>query len=325
LAETGLMQADVFRARRAIAPYVRRTPLVRSDTLSARLGRDVRLKLETLQETGSFKLRGATSKLLGLAEDERGRGVVAVSTGNHARAVAHAARALGMRAAVFMSELVPRNKVEAVEALGAELRIVGRSQDEAEVDARALARSQGLAFTSPFDDPLVIAGQGTIGLELLEDLPDLDTVLVPLSGGGLIGGIALALKAANPTIRVIGVSMERGAAMVASQRAGRPVEVVEEASLADSLGGGIGADNRYTFALVRDLVDDLVLVDEEAIAEAMRWCYREERQVVEGGAAVGVAALLAGRAGAVGGRVAVVLSGQNIDMARFTEIVTGSA
>ncbi len=246
-----ITQGTIWRARQAIAPFIRRTPLVRSEALSARLGRNVHLKLETLQTTGAFKLRGATNRILQLSDAERERGVVAVSTGNHARAVAHAARVQEVSAVVCMSPLVPRNKVEAVQALGAEVQIVGRNQDEAEVVARQLAAERGLTFVSPFDDPFVIAGQGTIGLELLEDLPALDCVLVPLSGGGLIGGIALALKCADPEIRVIGVSMERGPAMALSLAAGRPVAVEEEASLADSLGGGIGLDNRYTFALVQ--------------------------------------------------------------------------
>jgi threonine dehydratase len=314
--------ADVYRARDAIGPWVRRTPLVRSEALSRTLGRSVHLKLETLQETGSFKLRGAANRLLALSAAERARGVVAVSTGNHARAVAHAAKALGVPATLFMSTLVPQNKVEAVQALGAEVRIAGDSQDAAEADARRLADGQGRVFVSQFDDPWVIAGQGTIGLELLEDLPALDTVLVPLSGGGLIGGIALALKSADPSIRLIGVSMERGAAMHASLRAGRPVEVVEEESLGDSLGGGIGLDNRHTFALVRELVDEVVLVSEDEIAAAIAHGYWREQQIVEGGGAVGVAALLAGKASRLGERVALVLSGRNVDMRAFTEIVS---
>jgi len=317
--------ADVYRARAAIAPWVRRTPLVRSEALARARGRSVHLKLETLQETGAFKLRGATNRLLALSAAERERGVVAVSTGNHARAVAHAAKRLGVPAAVFMSTLVPGNKVEAVRALGAEVRIAGDSQDAAEAAARRLAAEQSRVFVSPFEDPWVIAGQGTIGLELLEELPDLDTVLVPLSGGGLIGGIALALKSADRAIRVIGVSMERGAAMHASLRAGRPVEVAEAPSLADSLGGGIGLDNRYTFALVRDLVDQVVLVSEDEIAAAMAHCYWHEQQIVEGGGAVGIAALLAGQVDAPGGRIVVVLSGRNVDLRRFTEIVTARA
>jgi threonine dehydratase len=284
----------------------------------------VHLKLETLQETGAFKLRGAFNRLLQLSGAERERGVIAVSTGNHARAVAHAANALEVPAVVCMSSLVPDNKVAAVRATGAEVRIAGRNQDEAEEAARQLAEERGLVFVSPFDDPHVIAGQGTIGLELLEDLPALDGILVPLSGGGLIGGIALALKSADRSIRVIGVSMERGPAMVRSLEAGRPVAVAEEASLADSLGGGIGLDNRHTFALVRDLVDETILVSEAQIAAAMAHCYWQEQQIVEGAAAVGVAALLADKVKTTGADLAVLLSGRNVDMRRFSEIAARS-
>ncbi|HSK39496.1 MAG TPA: hydroxyectoine utilization dehydratase EutB [Arenibaculum sp.] len=327
MTDTPITQQDVYRARAAIAPLVRRTPLVTAPSLggSGRKsgGPDVFLKLECLQQTGSFKLRGAANRLAMLTPEERSRGVVTVSTGNHGRAVAHAARRLGIRAVVCMSNLVPGNKVEAIGELGAEIRIHGRSQDEAEVEARRLEEEEGLVLVPPFDDRHVIAGQGTIGLELLEDLPDLDTVLVPLSGGGLIAGVALAVKTAAPGVRIVGISMERGPAMIESLRAGRPVAVEERESLADSLGGGIGSANRFTFAMVRDLVDELVLVGEGEIAAAMTHLFRHERLVVEGAAAVGAAALMAGRLARPGRTVAAILSGGNVDMDVFTGVVTG--
>lgn len=311
---------DIWRARAAIAGHIRRTPLVACAGLSAAAGQDVLLKLETQQDTGSFKLRGATNKLRSLTPAEREQGVVAVSTGNHGRGVATAAARLGVRCVVCMSELVPDNKRRAIEATGAEIRITGRTQDEAEVEAKRLV-ADGMVMVHPFDDPMVAAGQGTIGLELLEDLPDIASCVVPLSGGGLIGGIAFALKAASPDIRVIGVSMERGPAMVESLKAGKPVPVEEEESLADSLGGGIGLDNRLTFALVRDFVDETVLVSEQEIAAGMSWLFHNEGIVAEGGAAVGAAALLAGKLNLPAGPSAFVVSGRNIDMARFHEIV----
>lgn len=313
---------DVYRARRRIEGLVRRTPLVASPSLTRRCGVPVHLKLETLQETGAFKLRGASNRLLALSAAERARGVVTMSTGNHGRAVAQAAARLGVPAIVCMSRLVPRNKIEAIEALGAEARIVGASQDEAAIEAARLVSEEGRILVPPFDEPHVIAGQGTLGLELLEDLPDLRQVLVPLSGGGLIAGVALVLKAANPAIRVVGISMARGAAMVESLRAGRPVEVAEEASLADSLGGGIGLDNRHTFAMVRDLVDETLLLEEEEIAAGMRHLFREERLVAEGAGAVGAAALLCGKVAAADGPVALVVSGGNVDMDDFLRVVT---
>ena len=315
---------DVFRARRAISPWVRRTPLVRSESLSRLAGAQVHLKLETAHETGAFKIRGATNRLSALDADERARGVVTVSTGNHGRAVALAARRAGTRAVVCLSELVPANKRAAIERLGAELRVLGRSQDEAEVEAERLTRDEGLVPVHPFDDPHVIAGQGTIGLELLEDLGSVDTLIAGLSGGGLLGGTAIALKAANPGVRVIGVSMERGPAMIESIRAGRPVAVAEEPSLADSLGGGIGLGNRHTFDLVRQVVDDYVLVSEREIAAGMAHLFRHERLVAEGGASVGVAAMLAGRVPGLHGNVACIVSGNNVDMDAYLRVINGS-
>ena len=312
---------DLYVARARIGPWIRRTPLVVSPSLSA-LGRArIALKLETAQDTGAFKLRGATNFIRAGADMARARGVVTVSTGNHGRAVAHAARRIGARAVICMSELVPANKRDAIEALGAEARIIGRGQEEAEVEAQRLVREEGLALVHPFDAPLVIAGQGTIGIEILEDQPEVDTVIAALSGGGLISGLAIALKAADPRIRVVGVTMEQGAAMYQSVRAGRPVDVEEAPSLADSLGGGIGLDNRYTFELIRALVDDYVLVTEAEIARAMRHLYRNERVIAEGGGAVAVAAVLADKVSGLSGNVVCVVSGGNADMTVFTRIV----
>src|SRR5919106_2322474 len=313
---------DIYRARRAIAGRIRRTPLVVSDSLSRIVGVPVHLKLEHLQITGSFKLRGATNAVLALTPEQQAKGVVGVSTGNHGRGLAYAARQAGARCIICMSRLVPRNKVEGIEALGAEVRIVGASQDEAEREVDRLVAAEAMTMLPPFDHPDIIAGQGTLGLEILEDLPEVETVLVPLSGGGLIAGVACAIKAANPQIRMIGVTMERGCAMYQSQKAGRPVEVEELPTLADALGGGIGLDNRYTFAMVRDLVDDLVLVSEEQIADAMCHAYFEEKQVIEGSGAVGIAALRAGMV-ETPGVAAVLVSGGNIDMALHARLIHG--
>jgi threonine dehydratase len=311
---------DIYRARQAIAGRLRRTPLVISDSLTRAAGAPVHLKLEQLQITGSFKLRGATNAVLALSPEQQGKGVVGVSTGNHGRSLAYAAKQAGARCIICMSSLVPQNKVEGINALGAEVRIVGASQDEAQREVDRLVAEDGMTMLPPFDHADVIAGQGTIGLELIEDLPELETCIVPLSGGGLVAGIARAIKSANPKARMIGVTMAQGAAMYESQKAGRPVEVEETASLADSLGGGIGLDNRYTFAMVRELVDGLLLVDEDQIADAIRHAYWREQQIIEGSGAVGIAAL---RAGLVErpGVTAVVLSGGNIDMALHSRLV----
>lgn len=311
---------DIYRARAAIAGAVRRTPLAASPSLSAIAGAPVYLKLEHHQITGAFKLRGATNAMAQLDEAQRRNGVVGASTGNHGRALAHAAKQAGIRCVVCMSRLVPRNKVEAIEALGAQIRIVGDSQDDAQAEVERLVAAEGMTMLPPFDHPDVIAGQGTLGLEIVEDLPEVETVLVPLSGGGLIGGIALAMKTVNPRVRVVGVTMERGAAMHASLKAGRPVAVKEVPTLADSLGGGIGLNNRYTFALVRDLVDEVLLISEAQIAAGIRHAYREEREVIEGAAAVGISALKSRLLKDTGVTVAV-LSGGNIDMNTHADIV----
>lgn len=314
---------EIEAAARRIEGSVRRTAIEPSAELSERLGGPVVLKLEHQQASGSFKFRGATNAVARLSEAERDRGVIGVSTGNHGRGLARACRAAGVRCTIVMSRLVPANKVEAIRAEGAEVVIHGRSQDEAqvEVDRRVTA---GETMIPPFDHADVIAGQGTLGLEMLEQVPDLAQVLVQVSGGGLASGIAAAIRARRPTARVVGLSMERGAAMAASLAAGRPVEVEELPTLADSLGGGIGLSNRHTFAMTRALVDDVVLLSEAEIAEAIRHCYWAERQIVEGSGAVGVGAILAGRVRPpVDGSTVVLLSGGNIDMHLHHRIVSG--
>jgi threonine dehydratase len=316
--------AEVLLARQRIAGRVLRTPQRKAMVLSARLGVPVQLKCEHHQTTGSFKLRGATNAVLALDNAQRDAGVVAASTGNHGRALAYAAEAAGIKAVICMSRLVPANKVRAIQALGAEIRIVGDSQDDAQLEVDRLAAEAGMTPIPPFDHANVIAGQGTLGLEMLEDAPRTTMVLVPLSGGGLLAGVALALRTLNPAIRIIGVTMERGAAMQASLVAGKPVAVKEVPTLADSLGGGIGLANRHTFSMVRDLVDEVVLVTEAEIAAAIRTAYFEESEVLEGAAAVGIAALDAGKV-KVAGPAVVLLSGKNIDMALHQRIVSGES
>lgn len=308
---------DQIRAAAArIRDHVAETPLLRDDALSARLGQPVLMKCEYRQPTGAFKLRGATNALLSLGP---ARGVVTASTGNHGRALAHAARALGLPATVCLSRLVPENKVAAVRDLGATVRITGDSQDDAMAEVVRAVADQGLTEIPPFDHPAVVAGQGTIGLEI--GAPD--AVLVPLSGGGLAAGIAVAIKALSPLTRVIGVSMENGAAMAASLRAGHPVAVPEVATLADSLGGGIGLNNRVTFALCRALLDAVILVSEAEIAAAIRHL-AAQGHVVEGAAAVGHAALLSGKFVPQGPSV-TILSGGNIDPALHARLMQEAA
>ncbi|AMY03752.1 hydroxyectoine utilization dehydratase EutB [Mesorhizobium ciceri biovar biserrulae] len=311
-------------AHERIAGKVERTPTVLSQSLSEELGVPVHLKLEHRQTTGSFKLRGASNAVASLSTAEKTRGVVAASTGNHGRALAHAAKLEGMRAVICMSRLVPENKLDGIRRLGAEVRIIGNSQDDAQQEVDRLVAQEGLVMLPPFDHPDIVAGQGTLGLEMIEQVPDAALVLVQLSGGGLASGVAAAIKGVSPGTKIIGVSMARGAAMKASLDAGRPVLVEELATLADSLGGGIGLDNRLTFAMCRDLLDGIVLLSEDEIAAGIRHAYAREREIVEGAGAVGIAALLAGKVRS-DGPVVVLLSGRNIDMDAHRRIVCGEA
>jgi len=311
--------ADIYAAAKVIRGVADATPLVPSPFMSDKAGAEFLLKLENMQPIGAFKLRGAYNAVAGVQD---AKGVTCCSTGNHGRGVAFAARERGMRAVICMSELVPQAKVDGIKALGAEVAIKGRSQDDALAESHRLVAEEGLVEISPFDDPLVISGQGTIGLEILQSRPDVTTLLVPLSGGGLAAGVALAAKSINPDIRVIGITMDRGAAMYESIKAGHPVEVPEVASLADSLGGGIGMQNKLSFPMCRDLLDEIVLVTEDEIYHAMQVLYYEDRIVAEGACVVGLAAVLTGKV-TLDGPTATIITGRNVDMATFTRIMTG--
>ncbi|MFZ0627546.1 MAG: pyridoxal-phosphate dependent enzyme [Acidimicrobiia bacterium] len=304
--------ADIGEAWHRIAPYIRRTPAIPSPSLSRAAGSEIRLKLETLQPTGSFKVRGAAAKILDLDDRLRRRGVVTASTGNHGKAVAYIAKTLAIPVTVCVSSQVPRGKLAALESMGCRVQVAGASQAEALEVAAALASDAGPTLVHPFDDRVVIAGQGTIGLEVAGEAPETRNVIVPLSGGGLISGIGLAVKSTSPSTRVIGVSMSRSAAMKASLDAGHPVSLKEKPSLADSLQGDIGVDNRYTFRMVQTLVDEIALVEEEEIWKAMLWAYRTHGLVLEGGGAVGIAALLAHRIEPAG-PTTVICSGRNLE------------
>ena len=318
----GLSLRDMYMARQKLAGVVRRTPLIEATGLGKSLGANIVLKAENLQHTGSFKIRGAMNRISSLSPAERARGVIAVSTGNHGRAVSYVAQQMGVPAVVCLSQAVPENKLAAIRNLGAELVMGGKTYDAADERAQGLQQERGLTMVHPFDDPLVIAGQGTIGIEILEDFPAIDTVVVPLSGGGLISGIGLALKTARRGTRVIGVTMDRGPAMVESLKAGEIVEVIEEPTLADALAGGIGHDNHYTFQMVQALVDETVLVSEHEIAAAMAYALEKHNLVLEGAGAVGLSALLHGKVDVTGNQVAVVLSGGNVDVNALVRIVS---
>ncbi len=304
---------DIWMARRRLRQYRGPTPTVLLASVGTRRCAPTVLKLETVSQVGSFKWRGALNKMLCLPPDVLRRGVTTFSTGNHGIAVAFAARELGVPAFVCVPAVVGRSKLERLRALGAGLDLEAANQDEAAQRCRELAEAHGLTVVEPFDDPAVIAGQGTIGLELLDDHPDLEAVVVPVSGGGLVSGIATAIRANSPSTRVVGVGAAAAGSMFASVRAGRVVAAAETETLADSLLGGLGPDNRYTFDTVCRLGVEMLQVDETEIADAMMYLMGQGI-AVEGAAAVGVAAVLGGQVDAAG-PVAVVASGRNLDIA----------
>ncbi|MFZ1199776.1 MAG: pyridoxal-phosphate dependent enzyme [Desulfobacterales bacterium] len=315
---------DAFRAHKRIKSIIRRTPVIASSDLAASTGaRSLHLKLECLQVTGSFKVRGAANKILSLTAEEREKGVITFSTGNHGKAVAYVAGRLGLKAVVCLSEHVSPNRAEMIRALGAEISIKGRSQDEAERNYRELISARDLVPVVPFDDAAIIAGQGTIALEILTDLADADVLMVPLSGGGLLAGMALVAKAINPEMRVVGISIERSPAMLESLKAGAPVQVEERDTIAESLLGGIGLENRFTLPLVARFVDEHVIVSEEQIKDGMYFVFDQHRLIVEGAAAVGIGALLHRKVDVSGKKVAVLLSGSSIDSQSYVRVIDG--
>jgi threonine dehydratase len=307
----GVVAADVERAREVIGDVVLRTPLLASPALSERCGGRMAVKAENLQRTGSFKLRGALAKLASLGTACE-RGVVAGSAGNHAWALAEAARARGVPCEVFMPTHAPIAKVDGCAALGAVVRLVGDSLEACFAAARERAQAGGLAFVHPFDDPDVVAGQGTVGLELLDDVDDLAKVVVPLGGGGLASGIAIAVKSARPDVEVVGVQARACASFAESLRRGEPVAVASALTIADGIA--VKRPGDLTLGLVRRWLDGVVEVGEDEIAEAMVLLLERSKLVVEGAGAVGVAALLGGLvAPASRGTTVVVLSGGNVD------------
>ena len=309
---------SILSAAARIRPHIAETPLISSSVLSERTGATVFLKLENRQTTGSFKLRGATNKLLDLSEAQRALGVVTASTGNHGLAVAHAASQLGIAATIFMPEDASPRKVAKLRTFDVELRFIAGDAVNAETTARRTADETGRVFVSPYNDPEIVAGQGTVAVEMLRQQPALDAVFVAVGGGGLIGGIGSYARPQN--VQVIGCLPQNSPVMLESVRAGRIVEMDGLPTLSDGTAGGIEPD-AVTFELCRRVVDDWVTVSEEKIAEAMRLIYRESGEVIEGAAGVAVAALLQSGQRFAGQTVAVVICGGNIDEARFGEIV----
>jgi threonine dehydratase len=307
---------DSAAARANVAPFVHHTPLLSSRLLDDETGVEVRLKAEIFQRTGSYKIRGPLNKLALLSEDERARGVVCSSAGNHAQGVALAASMLGIRAVVCMAENATPAKVAATRGYGAEVVQHGTIWDEADEKARELVERDGLVYVHPFDDLDLIAGQGTLGLEILDDWPEVELVVVPIGGGGLISGVATAVKRARPDVRVIGVESADGPAMKASIDAGELVTLERCDTVIDGLR--VKRVGRHTFELVRRFVDEIVTVPDAVIFENVLWLMARTKLVVEGAAAAPVAALRSGAlAPAPGTKAVCVLSGGNIDLSRL--------
>jgi threonine dehydratase len=307
------LQLDDFRQVRArIAPHIKHTPLLTSRQLSERSGFDVRVKAEMFQRVGSYKIRGPLNKFALMPDDQKRRGVVCSSAGNHAQGVALAAKVHGIRAVVCMAANATPAKVAATRGYGAEVVSHGSIWDEANEKARELVRTQGLTYVHPFDDEQLIAGQGTLGLEIVQDWPEVDAVIVPIGGGGLISGVSMAIKSHNPKARVIGVESSDGPAMQRSIAAGR-LETIDCGTIIDGLR--VRRVGEITFSVVQRFVDDIVALPDRDIFDAMIWVMERCKLVVEGAAAAPVAALLHGLVKLpAGSRVAVVLSGGNVNL-----------
>jgi len=311
---------DVRAALGRIRDRIYLSPCARSETLSRLTGTNAFLKLENLQMTGAYKERGALNKLLALSEAERARGLIAASAGNHAQAVAYHAGRLGVAATIVMPEATPIMKVANTRSHGAQIVLHGASYDEAYAEARRLEAAGGLTFVHPFDDPAVIAGQGTVALEVLEQVPEAEILMVPVGGGGLVSGMAVAAKALRPGIRVVGVQSEMLPSMAAALEAGAPVTLEPATTVADGIAVKRAGD--LTTAHVKALVDEVVTVSEEEIASAILYLLEKEKTVAEGAGAVAVAALMQKRVKGAGGRTVVaVVSGGNIDVNLVARVI----
>jgi threonine dehydratase len=313
---------DIQEAQKAIVPYANCTPLNRSKFLSDLCGADVFLKLENLQVTHSFKIRGVINKLLHLSAEEKAQGVITASAGNHGQAVAFGGQKLGFSAKIVVPTTTPKIKVDGIKKYGAELILFGETYPEAERKAKELAQSEGRLYISPYNDPLIVAGHGTIGLEVVDELPKVDAVLVPVGGGGLISGIAIAVKNLKSNVQVIGVQSEAVPIMFESLKAGKivPPHRHNPKTIAEGLSGGIEKGS-ITFSISQQYVDEVVLVREETLRQAVYLLWKNEKQVAEGSGAAGVAMMLENKDSFAGQSVAVVLTGGNIDDSLFQSII----
>lgn len=311
--------ADVVDARERLRGAIYYTPCAHSVMLSELTGQQIYLKLENLQMTGAFKERGALNRIATLTPEQAARGVVAASAGNHAQGVAYHATKRDIRALIVMPLATPLVKVTATRGFGAEVVLHGANYDEACEEALRLCAAQGMTFIHPFDDPVVIAGQGTIGLELLEQVPQLEAVVVPIGGGGLIGGIACAIKESRPDVRVVGVQTSRLPSMAAAVERHHPVTIEPATTIADGIAVRRAGD--VTFPVIEKYVDEIVMVDEDEIASAILVLLEREKTLAEGAGAAGLAALLQRKTSLDGARTAVVVGGGNIDVTLLSRII----
>ncbi|MBN1245631.1 pyridoxal-phosphate dependent enzyme [Candidatus Bathyarchaeota archaeon] len=310
---------NIQDARKAIAPFIKCTPLVQSQFLTTFCGCPLFLKLENLQITSSFKPRGVFNKLLHLSAEEKNRGIITASAGNHGQAVAFAAQKLNYYARVVVPKPTPKVKTDGIKKYGADLVLFGENYDEAERKAKELARKDGCAYISPYNDELIIAGHGTIGLEILETLPNVDAVMVPLGGGGLISGISIAIKSRRPDVQVIGVQSQSSPVMYESLKAGKIVNVQKVGnSVAEGLSGNVGP---ITFEIVQKYVDSVVLVKEETLRQAVYLLWTHDKQVVEGSGAAAVSPVIENKPLFKNKRVVSVVTGGNIDSDLFQSIL----
>jgi threonine dehydratase len=319
VAQEAVSLAGIERARARIRDFVFLSPCLRSAELTRITGQEIYLKLDNLQRTGAFKERGALNKILTLSDEEKRRGVIAASAGNHAQAVAYHATQRGIRSQIVMPLMTPLVKVSATRGFGAEVVLHGANYDEACAEATRRAAAEGMTFLHPFDDAEVIQGQGSIGLEILEQVPGIEAVVVPIGGGGLIGGVACAIKETNPKVRVIGVQTERLPSMLRASEAGGPVTVPAEATIADGIAVRRSGD--LTYPLVERYVDELVTVDEEEIASAILVLLEREKTLAEGAGATALAAVLQRKSSLTTERTAVLVCGGNIDVSLLAKII----
>ncbi|NPV27502.1 MAG: threonine ammonia-lyase [Firmicutes bacterium] len=314
--------AEIVLARETLRPIIHETPLIHSRTFSELSGNDVYLKMENLQKTGAFKIRGAANKVFNLSPEEAARGVIAASAGNHAQGVAWAATVRGIPATIVMPKGAPTAKIMATRGYGGEVILHGQTYDEAYQYARLLQQERGQTFVHAFDDPQVIAGQGTIALEIIDQLPDVEAMLVPIGGGGLVAGMAIAAKELNPKIRVIGVQSAGAPSMYLSRQKNSRQQLQTVKTIADGIA--VKEPGQLTFKYVQKYVDDIVLVEEADIADSIITLLERGKVMAEGAGVVGLAALLAERVYIRGAKVAVVLSGGNMDPVRLSQIITGA-